>query len=575
MARIPEEVIQSVQDAVDIVDIISRFVTLKRSGSSYKGLCPFHEEKTPSFSVFPSSGRFKCFGCGEAGDAVAFLMRRNNLSFRDALEELAREAGIAIPVAEESPADREHHRRRQEALEALRFAAAFYRTLLSREVGDAGREYLTRTRGYAEETLTVFEIGFAPDQFEGLRSYANAKGFKDDVLFEAGLIRRNERGLPFDMFRGRIMFPIHDLRGQVVGFGARAMGDAQPKYLNSPDSAIFRKGREMYGLHVARSAAVDVGRLLVVEGYTDVMQCHEAGLREVAAGLGTALTPENARQLKRFAVPVQLVYDGDEAGRRAAERAADVLLAEAVEGSVVILPPGQDPADLLVREGRDALEAALAEAQDLWEYRLRRALERHDQTTLEGRGRAVDELMDTIGGMADATRQNVALKLLAEKMGVLESTLRNRPIRGRGRPRAPLQADARPASTAWGRFEMDVLRAALADSSLWDRLLEEYPPAKFTDPDLRRVAEAVSDLAGRGESITLEGLQGLLADQDAAVRALLALEEADEEVVARVRGHLEHLAQDRRVQTALASKDLEAVVKARKGSPPAAPLGES
>jgi DNA primase len=352
------------------------------------------------------------------------------------------------------------------------------------------------------------------------------------------------------------------------------MGDAQPKYLNSPDSAIFRKGREMYGLHAARPAAVDAGRLLVVEGYTDVMQCHEAGLREVAAGLGTALTPENARQLKRFAVPVLLVYDGDEAGRRAAERAAEVLLAEAVEGSVVLLPPGQDPADLLVREGRDALEAALAEAQDLWDYRFRRTLERHDRTTLEGRARAVDELMETIGGMADASRQDMALKLLAEEMGVLESTLRNRPLRGRGRPRAP-QEDARPASTAWERFEKDILRAALADSGLTDRLLEEYPPAKFADPDLRRVAEAVSDLAGGGESTTLEGLSGLLADEDGAVKALLALEEADEEVVARVRRHLEHLAQDRRVQTALASKDLEAVVKARKGSPPAAPLGES
>lgn len=560
MARVPEEIIRSIQDSVDIVDIISRYVTLKRSGSSFKGLCPFHEEKTPSFTVFPNSGRYKCFGCGEGGDVFTFLMQRGNLGFRDVLEELARDAGITLPAVEADPQEAERAQRRVAALDALRFAAGFFRTILGREVGATARAYLEGRR-LEPETLEAFGLGFSPDEFDGFHPYARAKGFPEEALFDAGLVRRNERGQLFDMFRGRIMFPIRDLRGRVIGFGARALGDAQPKYLNSPDGSLFHKGREMYGLDLARDAARAAGRLLVVEGYTDVMHCWQAGLREVAAGLGTALTADNARQLRRFGVPILLVFDGDEAGQRAAERAAEVCLAEQVEGAVALLPAGRDPAELVVAEGPAALEVVLGRARDLWSYRMERALERNDLNTLAGREKALRELEAPLARIADPIRVDMAFKLLSERLGVPESTLRNQ-IRSERTVPAPSEGAEAPA--AWARAERDFLLAALEDPTIWPRVERVYPPAAFKDPDLREVAQAVSDLLHHGESLTRESLLGVLTDRDGLVRALQALEPA-EDARDRVEQHLARLGRERRLEEALAATDpLEAVVKARK-----------
>ena len=562
MASIPEDVIRSIRDAVDIVDVVSRYVTLKRSGASHKGLCPFHEEKTPSFHVFPSSGRFKCFGCGEGGDAMAFLMKRGRLGFREVLEELSRETGIPLPAA--APGDAERAGRRASALEALAFAAAFFRKVLGTATGEPARAYL-ESRGFSPETIASFGVGYAPDEYEGLLGYARKKGLSDASLLEAGLVRKNEHGRMFDMFRGRIIFPIHDLRGRTIGFGARALGDVQPKYLNSPDSALFHKGREMYGLDLARSAAVDAGRLLVVEGYTDVMHCHQAGLRESAAALGTALTPENAVQMRRFGVPVLLVYDGDEAGRKAAERAAEVLLAERVEGAVALLPPGQDPADLVAQAGPEPLETALAGARDLFEYRLERAVERHGLDRLEARERVVRELAGPIGRIGDAIRRELAFKLLSERTGVPESTIRNevRPESSPGRTRGGSPAAA-PA--AWVRAERDLIEAALGpDPVAWERVERVHPPAEFRDAGLGAVAAAIRDLRARGQSVNREALLGALADRDEAVDALMKLEPTEESRV-RAETHLARLERDRRLASALEANDLEAVVRARRDS---------
>ena len=560
LARVPEEIIRSIQDSVDIVDIVSRYVTLKRSGSSFKGLCPFHEEKTPSFTVFPSSGRYKCFGCGEGGDAFTFLMQRGNLGFRDVLEELARDVGITLPTEDADPQDAERAQRRVAALDALRFAAAFFRTILGRDLGGPARTYLAR-RELAPETLEAFGVGFSPDEFDGFHPYAREKGLTEQVIFDAGLARRNERGQVFDMFRGRIMFPIRDLRGRVIGFGARALGDAQPKYLNSPDGSLFHKGREMYGLDLARDAARTAGRLLVVEGYTDVMHCWQAGLREVAAGLGTALTADNARQLRRFGVPVFLVFDGDEAGQRAAERAAEVCLAEQVEGAVALLPAGRDPAELVCEAGPEAVEEVLAGARDLWSYRMERALERNDLATLAGREKALRELEAPLARIADPIRVDMAFKLLSERLGVPESTLRNQ-IRPTTAGTASTEGASTPA--AWARAERDFLIAALEDPATWSRVERTYPPAAFKDPDLQAVAQAISDLLHRGESLTRESLLGVLTDRDGVVRTLQALEPA-EDARDRVEQHLARLGREQRLEEALAATDpLEAVVKARK-----------
>ncbi len=563
MARIPEEVIRAVQESVDIVDVVSRYVTLKRSGRNFQGLCPFHEEKTPSFTVFPESRRFKCFGCGEGGDVFAFLMKRGNMRFIEAVEDLAREANVPLPRAEADPGEAERVRLRIDALRALEFAAGFFAAVLARDAGKRARDYLER-RGFTAGTLSAFRVGFAPDEGDALLRYARQKGIPLDVLFAAGLVRRNDRGSCFDMFRGRVMFPIHDLRGRVIGFGARTLGDDQPKYLNSADGLLFHKSREMYGLNLAREAARVAGRLLVVEGYTDVMHCHQAGLAEVAAGLGTALTRENAQQLRRFGVPVFLVFDGDEAGLKAAERAAETLLAEQVEGAVALLPPGQDPADVIVASGKGPIDAAVEHATDLWTYRMERSISRHGMGTLEGREKAAKELVGVVGKIADPVRFELALRLLAERTGVPESTLRSEIKAPRTAPGAGV---GRPeASPAWIEAERHVLRAGLEDTALWDRVEVLYPPARFRDEGLRFVAAAFSDLHRRGESVTREGLLSVLADKDEAVRALQALEPA-----ADARHHAEsflaRLAEKERLREAGTS--VEAVVRARKDFPAA------
>jgi DNA primase len=565
LAGIPEEIITSVKESVDIVDVIGRHVALKRSGRSYKGLCPFHDEKTPSFHVFPESGNFKCFGCGEGGDVLAFLMRRNGTSFRETVEELAREAGIALPEPDLAPAEAERLRRRDRAREALAVAERFYRELLGRPVGAEARDYLV-SRFFNDATLQAYAIGFSADSFDGFHTWALGKGIPEEALFDAGLVKRNTQGKLYDTFRGRIMFPIHDRRGQVIGFGARAMGDAQPKYLNSPDGILFHKGRELYGLHLALEPARATGRLLLVEGYTDVMHCHQAGLGEVAAALGTSLTVENARQLRNFRVPVFLLYDGDEAGRRAAERAADILLAERVDASVALLPPGEDPADLVAREGRDGLEAVLERAEDLWNYRMERTFARHEMDRIEGREAAIRELGDVIRRMADPIRRELAFKLLAERTGVPESTLRNQ-IRPEEAPSVRTEP-APPAelSVAYARMERDFLGAALLETAFWERIERVYPPEGFKEPALREIAVTIRDLRGLGESLTREALLGRLADRDEAVQMVQALP-TDDDVLTRVDQDLRQIAKRQRLAAALKTNRIQDVLDARRGNP--------
>jgi DNA primase len=570
LARVPTEIIRSVQEAVDIVDVVSRYVPLKRSGASFKGLCPFHEEKTPSFHVFQESQRFKCFGCGEGGDVFEFLMKHVNLGFRDAIEELAREVNIELPVVDDGPEEEERNRRRGAALRALEFAEAFYRAVFARPAGEAARVYL-EGRGFDAETLEAFRIGFAPDDYRAFSGYARGKGHSEQALFDAGLVRRRESGDAYDMFRGRIMFPIRDARGQVIGFGARALGDDEPKYLNSPDGLLFHKGSELYGLDLAVPAARRSRRLLVVEGYTDVMQAHQSGIHEVVAGLGTALTPENARTLRRQRADVVLLYDGDEAGRRAAERAADVLLAEDVEGSVALLPPGQDPADLLRAEGPGAVEEAVSKAASFWEYRVRSVRERHDLADLEDRRRAIGDLLETVGRMQDQMRRDVAFKLLSEQLEVPERTIREFAAE-KQRTRRVGAEQARPAADGvWEQAEREMIAAAILESAVWERLAEIHGPERFRDPVLRLIAESVGNLRRHGESLDYQTLRSHLADRDEAVHALgkmvgLTEEQSPEVIVARASAHLDRLERERRLQSAVESQSLEAVVRARKGT---------
>ncbi|MFO1056337.1 MAG: DNA primase [Dongiaceae bacterium] len=358
--------LEELRGRLSLADIIARKVKLIRRGRELVGLCPFHNEKSPSFTVSEEKGFFYCFGCGAHGDAVTFVMRSEGLGFLEAIERLAEQAGLAVPQS--SPVERERAQRQATLLGALDAAAAWFERQLVAPGGRGGLDYLRR-RGLADGTIARFRLGFAPDNRGALKAALIDAGFPEPLLLEAGLLGRPEGGgQSYDRFRGRVMFPITDRRGRVIAFGGRTMGDGQPKYLNSPETPVFHKGRVLYGLAPAMGAARESGEIVVVEGYMDVIALSQAGLQHVVAPLGTALTEDQIALLWQIAAEPILCFDGDAAGQRAAARAADRALPLLQPGKSLrfaLLPAGDDPDSLVGRLGPAAMRELLGQARPL------------------------------------------------------------------------------------------------------------------------------------------------------------------------------------------------------------------
>jgi DNA primase len=363
---IPQSFIQDLLARVDIVDVVGRHVQLKKAGQNHLGLCPFHDENTPSFTVSSSKQFFHCFGCGQHGSAIGFLMEHRGLGYVDAIRELAQSTGLQVP--EESPQAAAAQGKTRALTDVLARAADCYRAAL--KDSPAAIEYL-KSRGLTGKTANRFALGYAPDAWQPLR--AVFEDYEHAQLVEAGLVIA-EQGKRYDRFRGRVMFPIRNLRGQVIGFGARALDGSEPKYLNSPETPVFRKGQELYGLHEARDAIRRAGRALVVEGYMDVIQLAQAGFDEAVAALGTAITAAHVTTLFRVTDHVIFAFDGDAAGRKAARRALEAalpVLADTKRASFLLLPDGEDPDSLVRARGRPAFEELLAQAMPLSRFFVR------------------------------------------------------------------------------------------------------------------------------------------------------------------------------------------------------------
>ena len=370
MGRIPEATIHEVRDRADIVGVIGRYVELKRAGRSWKGLCPFHDEKSPSFNVNPDRGIFHCFGCQTGGDVISFLVKHDNLTFPEAVRSLAADLGIEIPET----GDRSDRGEREGIYAALEQAQRFYREALASDAGKAAREYLAR-RGLDPATIEHFGLGFAPDAWETLTRRLERAGVPTSVSSAAGLILEGRSGGHYDRLRGRITFPIHDVRARVIAFGGRALGeDQEPKYLNTSESAVYHKRRALYGLHHALEHMRRAGRAIVCEGYFDAIALHRADMGEAVATCGTALTSDHATDLSRRTSNVFLLFDGDNAGQNAMEKALLVLLPAGLRVRAVTLPGGCDPDDYLAAEGAEALRAIVDRAPDAIELVIRRAM---------------------------------------------------------------------------------------------------------------------------------------------------------------------------------------------------------
>ncbi|MDQ0507614.1 DNA primase [Peptoniphilus ivorii] len=415
---IDDDIIARVKEESDIVEWIGRYTKLEKKGRNYMGLCPFHSEKTPSFSVQPEKGYYHCFGCGAGGDIINFLMEKEGLGFIDAVEKLAESLHIELRPATKNPAVEEKNRR---IFAANREAAVYYMKILSRN--KYALAYLNG-RGIGRDTILAFGLGFAPAGGDQLLGHMKRAGFSEALLYEANLLSRNrERNTYFDRFRNRIIFPIVDTKSRVVGFGGRVLDDSKPKYLNSSDTPVYKKSRELYGLNrVAKTS--DREKILLVEGYMDVISLHASGISYAVASLGTSLTTEQARRIKRFGKQVYICYDADEAGRKATNRAIDILLKEDVRPRIVLLERGADPDDYIREHGKIAFEAQLARGVSAPEYQveiLEESYNLHDAASLSEFLREVTKVIEKIPSPVE---RDVYAKKFAERYGVRSESFR-------------------------------------------------------------------------------------------------------------------------------------------------------
>ncbi len=550
---IPDDVVAEVRARADIVEIVGEVVDLKKAGKDFKGRCPFHDDHSPSFYVVPTKGFYHCFGCGEDGDVFSFVMKRMGLDFVEAVKHVGARSGVVVREVrgrrpEEDP-NRPLH-------EANAFADDFFqKRLWESDDGAGARAYLER-RGIDRETAERFHIGFAPDDRQALSERASQHGIEQEVLLELGLLARGDAtDEPFDRFRNRLMFAIEDLVGRVVGFGGRVLpgNRSRAKYVNSPESTVYHKGRVLYGLARAKNAIRRQAGALVVEGYMDVVSLAATGVENVVAALGTALTDDQARLLKRFTTQAYLCFDSDAAGLRATFRAGDVLLAEGVHPSVVTLPVGEDP-DSIVREGgAEALRPHLDAAVDVLDRKVQILEERGYFQTIEKTRQAIDRLLPTLRAAADPTLRDLYVDRVAARTGVQKTTLEREltaaPVR-RVTP-APPRAAGSPAGGRGTRIrgmgaERQLLLLMVKDRSWIEAAREAVGPEDFVDRGYRRIFELLVDQPelDHPPAELEEGPRRRLEDLLADTRQFGEAGRVFEETVSRLRG----AAVDRRLQ---------------------------
>jgi DNA primase len=522
--------IKQIKDANDIVDVVGGFVALRPTGPTFKGLCPFHDDHRPSFDVDPRRQRYRCWSCGKFGDVYNFIQEHDKVDFREALELLARRAGISLKKGPDSP----QQRGRAVMLHVMRWAAEqFHQCLLDSPVAEAARVYLGE-RKLNGETVRRFGLGFSPAAGDWLVSRAVKSGMSLDTLEKVGLFARRDGDDGFyDRFRDRVIFPIRDARGQPVGFGGRVLPsspsvDRVPKYYNSSDTPLFSKQENLYGIDAARQAGVESGYLIVVEGYTDVLMAQQFGIRNVVSTMGTALNARHVQHLRRWVPRVVLVFDADAGGSKGVDRALEIFVGQDLDLAIATLPEGLDPCDLLVKHGPEPFQRAVEKAESALDFKLNQLLA-GDADSIDGKRRAVETILGIIAlapqgvGQDGAVKQELVVSRLSQRLGIREETIWNRlkELRGQQRPsHRPASNDADSRRAPAPPRERQLLQVLLADPKLVRVAAQEIAPSEIEHPGLRQLLEGLFDLDARGEEPDLDRLRPTIANTELAQTAL-------------------------------------------------------
>ena len=497
--RYSDDIIEEVRQKNDIVDVVSQYVRLTRRGSTYFGLCPFHNEKTPSFSVTPGKQMYYCFGCGAGGNVYNFIMEYENYTFGEALKHLADRAGVELPKIEYSREVREKSEQRAELLEINKQAAQYYYYQLRTEGGKIGYQYLSG-RGLSEETMRKFGLGYSDKFGGGLYKFLKSKGYSDERLRESGLFNVDERHGMYDKFWNRVIFPIMDVNNRVIGFGGRVMGDGKPKYLNSPETKIFDKSRNLYGLNIARTTRKKY--LILCEGYMDVISMHQAGFTNAVASLGTALTSGHASLLKRYTQEVLLLYDSDEAGIRAALRGIPILRDAGVSSRVVNLKPYKDPDEFIKNMGAEAFEERLGQASDSFMFRVSIAESEFPMDEPQGQNRFFERCAELLLELKDELERNLYIEAIVKKYrgqyGVSVEDLRKRvntlalkgtPAENRTQPKTSGGQNKKKKESASDQAQKLMLTWLVTYPGIFDKVAQYLNAEDFIVPLYKEVAQ--------------------------------------------------------------------------------------
>lgn len=522
---IPESFLDELNTRVDIVDLVSSYVQLHKKGGRYWGCCPFHSEKTPSFSVSPDKQMYYCFGCHKGGGITQFIMEEEGVGFVDAVAILAKRAGLPMPDTNESRGSRE----RRERLFALNKEAArfFYRSLNS-EQGAAGRAYFAR-RGLSRKTVTSFGLGYAPESWDALMQEMLQKGYTKQELQDVGLVSVNDKGRIYDRFRGRVMFPIIDVRGNVIGFGGRVLGDAKPKYLNSPDTVIYNKSRNLFALNIAKKSKA--GRLILTEGYMDTIALHQAGFDYAVASLGTALTEEHARLIAKYTKEVILSYDGDEAGVKAAQRGIGILTKVGLSVKVLNIKGAKDPDEFIQKHGARAFERLLNGSENQIDYRLLQIQQKYDLQNDEQRVSYLQEAAELIAHLSSPVEREVYGGRAADAASIDRKTMLDEVESRRKRtgwkqkkqaeqkalqPTVELQPEERRfryENVRSAKAEEGILCLVMCDNSLFERI-EGLRAEMFSSPLLGHLYQVMLEQWEEGFDVRFDTLSASLSSEE-------------------------------------------------------------